>query len=59
MTLVFNASPLIVLAKSGLILLAKRKGLIQSVSPSLDAVVAAGLFVTKHHLDAIRIAAGE
>jgi predicted nucleic acid-binding protein len=43
----------------GLILLAKRKGLIPSVSPALDAVVAAGLFVTNHHLDAIRIAAGE
>jgi predicted nucleic acid-binding protein len=43
----------------GLILIAKRKGLIPSVSPALDAVVAAGLFVTNHHLDAIRIAAGE
>lgn len=43
----------------GLILLAKRKGLIPFVSPALDAVVAAGLFVAEHHLDAIRIAAGE
>jgi predicted nucleic acid-binding protein len=43
----------------GLILLAKRKGLIQSVTPALEAVVAAGLFVSNHHLDAIRIAAGE
>lgn len=43
----------------GIILLAKRRGLIPSVAPALDAVVAAGLFVTNHHLDAIRIAAGE
>ena len=43
----------------GLILLAKRKGLIPSVSPALDTVVAAGLLVAEHHLDAIRIAAGE
>jgi len=43
----------------GLILLAKRKGLIPTVSPALDSVVAAGLYVTNHHLDAIRAAAGE
>lgn len=43
----------------GLILLAKRKGLIPSASSALDAVAAAGMFVTQHHLDAIRIAAGE
>jgi predicted nucleic acid-binding protein len=43
----------------GLILLAKRKALIPSVTPALDAVVAAGLYVTNHHLAAIRAAAGE
>jgi predicted nucleic acid-binding protein len=43
----------------GLILLAKRKALIPSVTPALDAVVAAGLYVSNHHLSAIRTAAGE
>lgn len=43
----------------GLILMAKRAGLIPSVNQALEAVVAAGLFVTKKHLDAIRSQAGE
>ncbi len=42
----------------GLILMAKRAGIIPSVSRALDAVVAAGLFISPHHLEAIRIQAG-
>lgn len=67
MTLVFNASPLIVLAKAGLlltgtlglILRAKRSGIIPSVTPCLEAVASAGLFITPTHLDLIRKQAGE
>lgn len=43
----------------GLVLMAKRAGLIPSASQALDAVVAAGLFISPHHLEAIRIQAGE
>ncbi len=43
----------------GLILMAKRARIIPSASRALDAVVAAGLFISPHHLEAIRIQAGE
>ncbi|QTN32162.1 DUF3368 domain-containing protein [Akkermansiaceae bacterium] len=43
----------------GLILMAKRAGIIPSASRALDAVVAAGLFISPHHLEAIRIQAQE
>lgn len=43
----------------GLILMAKQGGLIESATHALKAVTAAGLFISSHHLDAIRIQAGE
>ena len=43
----------------GLILMAKCAGIIPSASRALVAVVAAGLFISPHHLEAIRIQAGE
>lgn len=43
----------------GLILMAKRAQIIPSASCALDAVIAAGLFISPHHLEAIRIQAGE
>jgi predicted nucleic acid-binding protein len=43
----------------GLILMAKRAGIIPSASRALDSVVAAGLFISPHHLEAIRIQAEE
>jgi predicted nucleic acid-binding protein len=43
----------------GLILMAKRAGIIPSASRALEAVVAAGLFISLHHLETIRIQAGE
>lgn len=43
----------------GLVLMAKRAGMIPSASRALDAIVAAGLFISPHHLDAIRSQAGE
>ena len=43
----------------GLILMAKRAGLISSVKPALDSIVAAGLFISRHHLDAVLSKAGE
>jgi predicted nucleic acid-binding protein len=43
----------------GLILMAKQAGLIESATHALEAVTAAGLFISSRHLDAIRIQAGE
>lgn len=43
----------------GLILMAKSAGLLPNVSEALDAVVAAGLYISKKHLVAIREKAGE
>jgi predicted nucleic acid-binding protein len=43
----------------GLVLMAKRAGVIPSASQALDAIVAAGLFISPHHLETIRIQAGE
>lgn len=43
----------------GLILMAKSAKLLPSVSEALDAIVAAGLFISKGHLTAIREKAGE
>jgi predicted nucleic acid-binding protein len=43
----------------GLILMAKRGGLIQSATLALEAVTAAGLYISPRHLDMIRAQAGE
>jgi predicted nucleic acid-binding protein len=43
----------------GLVLLAKRKGLIPAVAEPLAAITAAGLFISSRHLAAIRLQAGE
>jgi len=43
----------------GLILMAKRAGWISAVKPALDSIVAAGLFVSRHHLTAVLDQAGE
>jgi predicted nucleic acid-binding protein len=43
----------------GLVLMAKRADVIPSASQALDAIVAAGLFISPHHLETIRIQAGE
>jgi predicted nucleic acid-binding protein len=43
----------------GLVLMAKRAGLIPSATQALDAIVAAGLFISPNHLKTIRIQAGE
>lgn len=43
----------------GLILMAKRRSLISSVRPALDSIVAAGLFISRHHIDSILAQAGE
>jgi predicted nucleic acid-binding protein len=43
----------------GLILMAKQRGLISSVRPALDSIVAAGLFISRHHIDSILTQAGE
>lgn len=43
----------------GLLLLAKKAGRIQKVSPALDAIVAAGLFISERHLEEVRKKAGE
>ena len=43
----------------GLILMAKRRGFISSVGPALDSIVAAGLFISRHHIDSILTQAGE
>lgn len=43
----------------GLLLEAKKRGHINAVSPALNAIVAAGLYISRHHLDAIREKAGE
>ncbi len=43
----------------GLVLMAKRAGIIPSASQALDAIVAAGLFISSRHLETIRIQAGE
>lgn len=43
----------------GLILMAKQKGLIQSARQALDDVIAAGLFISQHHVDSILRQAGE
>jgi hypothetical protein len=71
MTFVFNASPLIVLAKAGLlerILELPQGGLIPNAvacevrncdDPAVDAVVDAGLFVAERHIQASRVKAGE
>jgi len=57
MTFVFNASPLIVLAKSGL--LETVLELPEKVTPALDAIVAAGLYISERHLEEVRKKAGE
>ena len=43
----------------GLLLMAKRRGIIASLRGSLDAIVDAGLFISPKHLAAIRKSAGE
>jgi predicted nucleic acid-binding protein len=43
----------------GLILMAKRAGTIAAVAPALNAIVKAGLFISRHHLDAVLAQAGE
>lgn len=43
----------------GLILMAKQQGLIQSARQALDEVIAAGLFISQHHMDSILRQAGE
>jgi predicted nucleic acid-binding protein len=43
----------------GLVLMAKRAGVIPSASKALNAIIAAGLFISSHHLDTIRNQAGE
>lgn len=43
----------------GLLLMAKKHGCIANVSPALDAIVAAGLFISEKHLREIRQKAGE
>jgi predicted nucleic acid-binding protein len=43
----------------GLILLAKRKGLITSARKALNDVIDAGLFISKYHIDAILLQADE
>lgn len=48
-----------VVGSLGLILMAKRRGLISSVRPALDSIVAAGLFISRHHIDSILTQAGE
>ena len=43
----------------GLVLMAKRAGIISSATDALRTIVAAGLFISPHHLEAIRRQAGE
>jgi predicted nucleic acid-binding protein len=43
----------------GLVLKAKRAGLIPSASQALDAITAAGLYISSHHIETLRIQAGE
>lgn len=43
----------------GLILMAKNARIIPSATTALNAVVAAGLFISPHHIDTIRLRAGE
>ncbi len=43
----------------GLVLKAKRAGLIPSASQALDAITAAGLYISPHHLETLRVQAGE
>lgn len=43
----------------GLLLLAKNNGCIAKISPALDAIVRAGLFISERHIQAIRQKAGE
>ncbi|MFP4353423.1 MAG: DUF3368 domain-containing protein [Puniceicoccaceae bacterium] len=43
----------------GLLLMAKKAGCVEKVTVALDAVVAAGLFVSERHLKVIREKAGE
>ena len=43
----------------GLILMAKKQGVIPSASDALEAVIAAGLYIAPKHVTAIRAAAGE
>ncbi len=43
----------------GLLLMAKQVGRIEKVSPALDAVIDAGLFVSAGQIQAIREKAGE
>ena len=43
----------------GLVLLAKQQGLISEVTRPLEAITAAGLFVSPHHIAAIQAKAGE
>ena len=43
----------------GLLLMAKRRGVIASIGDSMDAIVDAGLFISSKHLASIRKLAGE
>jgi predicted nucleic acid-binding protein len=54
-----QAMGLKIMGSLGLILMAKRAGLISSATQALDAVISAGLFVSQQHLDAVRLQAGE
>jgi predicted nucleic acid-binding protein len=54
-----QAMGLRIIGTLGLVLMAKRGGIIPSASRALDAIVAAGLFVSRHHLEMIRNQAGE
>lgn len=54
-----QAMGLRIIGTLGLVLMAKQAGIIPSASRALDAIVAAGLFVSRHHLETIKSQAGE
>lgn len=54
-----QAMGLRIIGTLGLVLMAKREGIITSATRALDAIVAAGLFVSRHHLERICNQAGE
>lgn len=54
-----QAMGLSIIGSLGLVLMAKRAGIIPSASRALDAIVDAGLFISPHHLEIIRKRAGE
>ena len=54
-----QAIDLKIIGTLGLVLMAKRAGIISSATDALRRIVAAGLFISPHHLEAIRRQAGE